>query len=105
MSQIKPGPNSTGFVLIPPNTGGGGIAVQITALTAPGTPSGLCTVQELNPSGILATALHTSVSILPFPQFAEVGDKGIMVTYTPTSGLIPDVKYVQLSKSAFLKFV
>lgn len=104
--NFKPGPNNQGFTLLSPNTGGGGIAVEIIDVTDVGTSGAIATVRELDASGVTTQAGYAGVYILPYGQFAEPGDKGIMAAYTPASGVGSEttVRYVQLSKSAFLKF-
>ena len=103
-ASMRPGPATSGFVIIPPGSAGGGIPVEIQALSDAGTSGALATCAELDASGIATSYTHTGVGILPYGQFAELGDKGVMVTHTPTSGVGTDVKYVMISKSAFLKF-
>jgi len=104
MSTFKPGPNNQGFVILPPDTGGGGIAVEIQQLTDPGTSGALAVVAELDPSGIATSRTYSGVYILPYGQFAELGDKGIMAAYAPTSGVATTTRYVQINKSVFLKY-
>lgn len=102
--QIKPGPNATGFIMVPAAQGGG-FPVQITALTNIATSGAVATVIQLDASGLLTNAQYGNVYIVPYPQFAEVGDKGFMTTYTPTSGLGgSDIRYVHISKQAFLVY-
>jgi hypothetical protein len=103
-ASMRPGPSTSGFVIIPPGSAGGGIPVEIQALSDPGTSGTLATVAELDASGIATSATHLNVGVLPYGQFAELGEKGVMVTHTPSSGVGVDVKYVMISKSAFLKF-
>ena len=103
-NNFKPGPDNQGFTLIAPSTGGGGTAVEIVSLTNPGTSGVLATVRELDASGITTTFGYNDVYVLPYGQFAEPGDNGIMATFTPTSGLSAEVRYIHISKSAFLKF-
>lgn len=105
-NNFKPGPNNQGFTLLSPNTGGGGIAVEIVSLSNPGTSGAYASVRELDASGVATQFGYDNVYILPYGQFAEEGDKGIMAAFTPTSGVSSQatVRYVQVSKSAFLKF-
>ena len=118
-SNIKPGPNQQGFVINPPSAGGG-TPVEITALTdsdtIPGYPTPeydpikLATVVELTGSGVQAETSYTGVYILPDPSYAAVGDKGLMVTYTPqiTAGgglaLVSNIRYITLNKAEFTKY-
>jgi hypothetical protein len=111
-TQIKPGPESTGFTIVPA-AAGGGIAVQITSLDETVIPVGfdldptiVATVQELTASGTLASATYSNVYILPDPAYADVGDKGTMITYTPQDDVdgLSDIKYVQISKNLFQKY-
>ena len=105
-ASMRPGPATSGFVIIPPNTGGGGIAAIISSITNPGTSGAYCVAQELDASGLLARRTYSPVYIIPYPQFAEVGDRGIMATFTPTSGTGgADVRYIHISRSSFLKYV
>jgi len=104
-SRYKPGPESTGWTVLPASTGGGGIAAQITAITNIGTSGAYATVRELDSSGYLAPRTYTSVWILPYPEFAETGDRGIMASYSPTSGVGEStVKFIQISKQAFMVY-
>lgn len=103
-TSIRPGPSASGFAIIENNGGGGGIPVQIMSLTNPGTSGAYATVKELEASGTLSTREYTSVWIIPYPEFAETGDRGVMTTYTPTSGINSDVRYVHISKQAFMVF-
>lgn len=115
--SVKPGPENQGFVIVPPSAGGG-TPVQITALSdttqPPGYPDGdpgvgytpikVATVIELTASGIQATETYDNVYILPEPEFAAVGDKGLMVTYTPNGGVLSNVRYIHLNKAQFAKY-
>lgn len=105
-STIKPGPQNRDWALIPTAAGnGGGIPCQITAISNPGTSGAIATVVQLDVSGLLTSTFYSNVFIIPYPEFAELGDKGMMTRYTPTSGLgFTDVQYIQISKSAFLVF-
>ena len=111
-TQIKPGPASTGFTIVP-SVGGGGVAVQIIELADSIIPVGyaldpviVATVQELTASGTLAFTTYSPVYILPEPSFAAVGDKGTMIIYTPQDDVdgLTDVKYIQLNKSQFIRY-
>jgi len=104
---FKPGPDcGAGWALIAPATaGGGGTAVQIMTLSAIGTSGTTATVRVLDASGFLTGEQYSNVYILPYPQFAETNDRGIMATYTPTSGFTSSTtRYVQVSKSKFIVF-
>jgi hypothetical protein len=116
-AEIKPGPETNGYVVNPPSAGGG-TPVQIISLEdttqPPGYPDGepgvgyspikVATVQELTASGILATETYSNVHILPDPSFGAVGDKGLMVTYTPNGGILSNVRYISLNKGEFTKY-
>ncbi len=104
-ASMRPGPATSGFVIIPPNTGGGGIGAIITSITNPGTSGAYCIAKELDASGYLGVRTYSPVYIIPYPQFAEIGDRGIMATFTPTSGTGgADVRYIHISRSTFLKY-
>jgi hypothetical protein len=100
---FKPGPTASGYTIIPP-AAGGGTPVYIEALTSGGTSGAYATVKELDSNWLTGTESYSGVYILPYPQFAEVGDRGMMTTYNPTGSANTNVRYIQLSKSAFLKY-
>jgi len=105
-ASMRPGPATSGFVIIPPGNGGGGIPAMITSLTNAGTSGATAVVKQLDASGLLTQAQYSNVYVIPYPQFAEVGDRGLMATYTPTSGTGgADVRYIHISRSTFLKYV
>lgn len=102
-TSMRPGPNASGFLIISP-TNGGGIPAQIMSLSNAGTSGAYATVQELDASGVLASRTYSPVYIIPYPAFAEIGDRGLMSIFTPTSGFNTSVKYIHISRTAFLKY-
>lgn len=101
-ASMRPGPATSGFVIIPPSNGGG-IPVQISSLVSAGTSGAYATVTELTASGQLGTQTYSSVWIIPYPEFAEIGDRGIMASYIPTSGT-STVRYLHINKQAFMVY-
>lgn len=85
------------------NTGGTGNnkAAQITSLTNGGTTSAYATVTVLAAGNTLSTETVDNVYILPYAEFGEVGDRGILVEYSTAGNT---VKYLQLNKQAFMVF-
>ncbi len=99
-TQIKPGPGATGFTLLNTGTGGGSIPGVITNITDPGTSGATCTVTELGASGLPTGATYSGVYVVPYAQFAEIGDAGLMSVSSTQSAY----KYIQISKQTFLKY-
>lgn len=105
MTTIKPGPLNRNWIFMPTANNGGGQAAQIVAITNPGTSGAICTVKILDASGFLTTAQYNNIYIIPQPQFAQTGDRGALVSYTPTSGVNTNtVKYLHISREIFLTF-
>lgn len=104
--SFKPGPNTNNYVIVPTNTSaGGGIPAQIMSLSNIGTSGAIATIRELDASGFLTGSQYGGVYIIPYPEFAEVGDRGFYSTYTPTSGTgQTNIRYIQISKQAFQVF-
>lgn len=103
-AKIKPGPESTGFILVPAASGGtgGGEAAQITVINNLGSSGATATVKQLTANSILGSTSYSGVYLLPYPQLAESGDRGVLVTYTPTSG--SELRYLHINKSIFIGF-
>lgn len=104
---VKPGPSAgQGWTLAIPSTGGGGgQAGQIISLASAGSSGAMATIRLLDASGFLSSDQYASVYIIPYPEFAEVGDRGVVVTYTPTSGLTTsNIRYIHIAKEAFLTY-
>ncbi len=101
-ASVRPGPEASGFIIIPTATGGGGVAVRLTTITGLGTSGAYATVTQLEASGINGATTYSGVYILPYPHFAQSGDLGIMASYTGASGTL---RYVDVNKTGFLTYI